>query len=84
VDDLAAIFVDAVALHRGVSADTVLSDFGQGGVFVGQHAVTAGLADRVGTFEQTLSGPSAARTRTTHRNWRRDVLPLHRSQLWQI
>jgi ClpP class serine protease len=55
VDDLAAIFVDAVALHRGVSADTVLSDFGQGGVFVGQHAVTAGLADRVGTFEQTLT-----------------------------
>lgn len=54
VDDLAAIFVDAVALHRGVSADTVLRDFGQGGVFVGQHAVTAGLADRVGTFEQTL------------------------------
>lgn len=55
VDDLAAIFVDAVALHRGVSADTVLADFGQGGVFVGQHAVTAGLADRVGTFEQTLA-----------------------------
>lgn len=55
VDDLATIFVDAVALHRGVSADTVLADFGQGGVFVGQHAVTAGLADRVGTFEQTLT-----------------------------
>ena len=51
VDALAAQFVEAVARYRGVSVETVLADFGQGGVFVGQAAVDAGLADRVGTYE---------------------------------
>jgi signal peptide peptidase SppA len=52
VDNLAQVFVDAVARNRGVSADTVLADFGEGGMFVGQAAVDAGLADRVGSYEQ--------------------------------
>jgi signal peptide peptidase SppA len=51
VDNLAQVFIDAVARNRGVSADTVLSDFGEGGMFVGQAAVDAGLADRVGSYE---------------------------------
>ncbi len=55
VDALAAVFVGDVARYRGVSPDTVLADFGQGGVFVGQAAVDAGLADAVGSFEQTLA-----------------------------
>jgi hypothetical protein len=33
----------------------VLADFGQGGVFVGQSAVNAGLADAVGTYESTFA-----------------------------
>jgi ClpP class serine protease len=48
------VFVGDVARYRGVSVETVLSDFGQGGVFVGQQAVDAGLADAVGSYEQTL------------------------------
>lgn len=55
VDDMGSVFINAVALHRGVSTDTVLSDFGQGGLFVGQAAVAAGLADRIGSFESVLS-----------------------------
>ena len=51
VDALAEQFVAAVARYRGVSVETVLADFGQGGVFVGRAAVDAGLADRVGTYE---------------------------------
>lgn len=54
VDALADVFFADVARYRGVDIDTVHSDFGQGGVFVGQQAVDAGLADRVGSFEQTL------------------------------
>lgn len=49
VDALATVFVAAVAQYRNVSPETVLSDFGQGGLVVGQAAVTQGLADEVHT-----------------------------------
>jgi signal peptide peptidase SppA len=55
VDHTAEVFVSAVAQQRGVSEETVLADFGQGGIIVGRRAVAAGLTDAVGTFEQTLT-----------------------------
>lgn len=54
VDDLASVFVDAVAVYRKVSAATVLSDFGKGGVLVGGAAVAARMADQVSTLEDVL------------------------------
>lgn len=63
VDDLAGVFVEAVARNRGVSTETVMSDFGQGGVFVGQKAITAGLADRIGSYESVhaeLASPAGS------------------------
>ena len=54
VDGLAAVFVNAVAGFRGVSAETVLSRFGQGGVMMGADAVASGLVDAVGSFEGML------------------------------
>lgn len=56
VDALAAVFVERVAEYRGVSIATVVSDFGRGGVLVGQAAVDAGLADRLGSLEQIIAG----------------------------
>lgn len=58
VDALAAVFVERVAEYRGVSIATVVSDFGRGGVLVGQAAVDAGLADRLGSLEQIIAGRS--------------------------
>ncbi|MBA3888929.1 MAG: S49 family peptidase [Gemmatimonadaceae bacterium] len=55
IDDLADVFIAGVAANRGVTTDTVLADFGQGGVFVGRLAVEQGLADAVGTYESTLA-----------------------------
>lgn len=55
VDDQAGVFIAAVARHRGVSADVVARDYGQGGVLVGADAVSAGMADGVGTFEDVLA-----------------------------
>lgn len=55
VDRLAEEFVSNVAAYRGVSVAKVLADFGQGGVLMGADAVAAGMADRVGSFEQTLA-----------------------------
>lgn len=55
LDALAQVFIDSVAEGRGVSADVVAKEFGQGDVFVGQAAIDAGLADRLGSFEETLA-----------------------------
>jgi ClpP class serine protease len=54
VDDLADVFVAAVAAHRGITAEQVVERYGKGGVMVGVRAKKAGLADRIGTFAQVL------------------------------
>ncbi len=59
VNSLGAVFVDAVAANRGVSAEKVLADFGQGKSLVGADAVAAGMADRVGTLEGLIAEMSA-------------------------
>ena len=55
VDELAAVFVSDVAGYRNRSIETVLADFGRGGILVGAAAVSAGLADAIGTFESLFS-----------------------------
>lgn len=60
LDSLEAQFVGAVARHRGVSVETVKSDFGRGGVVVGAEAVAAGMADAVASFEAVLTTMAAA------------------------
>jgi len=54
VDQLATVFVEAVARNRGVTASKVNSDFGRGGVLVGAAAVKAGMADRLGSLEDVI------------------------------
>lgn len=55
LDSLTDVFVEAIAGYRETTVDHVLSEFGQGGVKVGQDAVDAGMADRIGTFEEVLA-----------------------------
>lgn len=55
VDALTEVFVGAVARNRDVSTQTVLSDFGQGDVLVGQAAIDAGMADRIGSLESVIA-----------------------------
>jgi ClpP class serine protease len=55
IDKLASVFIGAVAQYRGVDESTVISKYGQGGVFVGSDAVERGLADQVGTLESLVS-----------------------------
>ncbi|WP_395175508.1 S49 family peptidase [Roseibium alexandrii] len=57
-DDLGEVFVKAVAKYRGVDAETVVKDFGAGGVEIGANAVAAGMADEVGQFEAVFSALS--------------------------
>jgi capsid assembly protease len=66
IDAMAQVFVEAIARNRGVATETVLTNFGGGGTFVGQAAVDAGLADSIGTFEAVLAGLSAKHRTNEH------------------
>lgn len=54
VDNLYGIFVQAVADARGRSVDTVLSSMADGKLFMGQQAVSAGLADGIASRDEIL------------------------------
>lgn len=65
VDQLEQSFIGAVAKYRGVTSDVVKSDFGRGGLLVGESAVKAGMADQLGSLESTISRAAAlAKTRS--------------------
>lgn len=55
INPIETLFIDTVAANRGISRETVLSDFGQGNVVVGQQAVDRDMADRTGTYEGVLA-----------------------------
>jgi capsid assembly protease len=65
VDRLYGMFVGMVAQHRGIEADAVRGT--EAAVFYGQDAVTAKLADQVGTFAQAVTalGDQVSPTRST-------------------
>lgn len=54
LDQLAEVFIERVARNMGVSRDTVLKDFGGGGVKIGQTAVDKGMARRLGSLEGVI------------------------------
>jgi len=54
-DAITDVFARCVARSRGTDLENVLSNFGQGGVLVGEHAVSAGLADRLGSLEGLIA-----------------------------
>lgn len=55
LNDLEAQFIESVARYRGTTIDAVKNDFGQGGVLIGRNAVTNGMANSLGTYEETLA-----------------------------
>lgn len=54
VDAGYGMFVRAVARNRNVSLATVRDGFGQGGMVDASQAVADGMADKIGTLEETL------------------------------
>lgn len=64
IDDLADVFISSVARLRGVSEKKVVSDFGGGGSMIGEKAVKAGLADRLGSFDRVFAQLRGPQTRT--------------------
>lgn len=68
LDDLTSVFVADVAKYRGVPESLVLSDFGQGGTFVGRKAIAFGLADRTGSLESVIRELSTGAYQRPHRS----------------
>lgn len=60
IDAAYADFVGAVARGRGVDVATVEANFGQGRVFADRELIARGMADRIGTLEDTLARLGAA------------------------
>lgn len=54
VDYTYSLFVQAVALQRGVSIDQVLQDMADGRMFIGQQAIDAGLVDGIATLDELI------------------------------
>jgi ClpP class serine protease len=55
-DDLAAIFISCVASNRELAEDVVMSaGWGEGSLEIGQALVAAGVADRLGSFEELVN-----------------------------
>jgi len=72
IDDYYELMIGAVAENRRVSVETVNEQFGQGKAWVAHRAVSAGLADRIGTLSgvmaelaRKLDSPSAVAIQST-------------------
>jgi len=55
VDEFYGMFTAAVAKGRGVAVSDVVDGFGQGRMVLARTAVKEGMADRVGTFDDTVA-----------------------------
>lgn len=78
VDDYYDAFVNAVARQRDVSAKDVRTGFGEGRVVGAKAALKLGMADRIGTLNETLArlGGGGPRTRARSRASARRRLDL--------
>lgn len=65
VDAFYSLFVTTVAKGRGSRLSTAAARRTEARIFIGQAAVDAGVADRVGSFESVLSDLSRAKGRST-------------------
>jgi signal peptide peptidase SppA len=65
VDDMAAVMIESIAKLRGTTPAKVTEDFGKGSVLVGQLAVEAGMADRLGSLEETIAALAPGPTGVT-------------------
>lgn len=55
VDSIASVFVQSLAVNRGMNEDVILKDFGKGDTFLGVKALANGLIDKIGNFQSVLN-----------------------------
>jgi signal peptide peptidase SppA len=64
VDHHYGVMVRSIARNRGVSAEVVRSQFGEGRVFTSQEAQSRGMVDRIATMDATIARMSNPRSRS--------------------
>lgn len=67
VDRLGEVFVEDVAAFRGTTRADVVKNYGQGGILVGADAVSNGLVDRLGSYDE-LHAELVKRSSTGYRS----------------
>jgi len=72
VDAMETVFINAVAEFRGITPDKVKA--ARGGMLVGQNAIDAGLADRLGSLEGVIQ--SLNKTPSTNQSRKMDINTL--------
>lgn len=55
VDALAEVFIGAVATYRNALRETVIANYGLGGMHIAADAIAAGMADRLGSLESVIA-----------------------------
>lgn len=55
VNDLADVFIEAVAMNRNVDIETVLEDFGKGSLIPARRALEVGMIDEISTIHDFMS-----------------------------
>lgn len=55
LDQIETIFIDDIAKGRGISAEVVKKDYGQGGVFLAENALTRGMIDKIETEARSVT-----------------------------
>jgi capsid assembly protease len=76
VDDFYALFVDDVAAGRGTTTDAVRTGYGEGRVLTATRAVAEGLADSIGTLNDTVRRLSGVDDRRRRRGPADDPAPV--------
>ena len=64
IDQVAQVFVDTIAANRNTEVETVLQEFGEGGMLVGRQALAVGMVDRLGSLEEVIAGLSGSTIRS--------------------
>lgn len=58
LNELAMVFIENVAKHRRVSTDKVLEQYGKGDTILGRPALSIGMIDKLGNFEEAIKTAS--------------------------
>jgi ClpP class serine protease len=65
VDNLAEVFINAVADYRTTTREAVIANFGLGGMHIASDAIAVGMADRLGSLESLIAELSNSKTLST-------------------
>jgi len=79
VDDLGAVFVDAVASNRSIPPESVSANYGEGAVFGAADALKRGMIDGITTFQALmgqLQNKEAAASGTTEKGTKMNLETL--------